>query len=309
MIMINKIKDWCCRTWKEFLRKAFFRMDEVPGDHEIYMEVFTKTIGVMSTITVLYLLFVSNSIDPINLFATFLSQFVPSSTEVITLIIESVTEVLAFFGVQTLVYKYELHRAELKWEKKNKDLMLKGKWLHIHDKDPIRIGIVEFKQNFSTLQVKGFNIGINDSAVNGIDRTTWSYLACELLPRDLTGIEVFGSYVSRKSDGTINQGIHIFHTLDVSSETGLPVYLNGNFCDSFRVDETDVESISLEKRKGDIHMFRLTPALEKVIYNRNGIDYGALSTILMQENKEELANEPFIQMLKKIYEKHIPQKV
>lgn len=278
--------------------KFTFHMDEMSGDHEIYKEVFETTMAVMSLITALYLLLVGNGIDPVSVVAAFLAGLIPTSTDVIAAVIEGGMEIAGFFGIQSMVYKAALKHKETEWAKGHKEQLLQGKWLHIHDKGNVRIGVVEIEQNFTQLKVKGFNINPLDPHVANKGRTNWSYITCKLYPRELTSIEFFGSYAARKSDGTINQGIHIFHTMDVSAETGLPVYLNGNFCDSFRVGESTVADIN--DRKGEIHLFRMTPALEEVIYNKKGINYECLGDILHQEGLED---EPFIQTLKRVVAK------
>lgn len=287
-----------CPLFKK--RERFcFEMDEMSGDHELYKEVFESTVAIMSTITALYLLFISNSIDPLAFAAQWLAGVFHFSSDIITAVLEGALELVSFFGVQTLVYTIQLRRAENRWAAANKELLLKGRWLHIHDKDNIRIGVVEIQQNFTQLKVKGFNVNPLNPQQDNPGRTKWSYVTCTLMPRDLTGIEFFGSYAARKADGTINQGIHIFHTLDTSSETGLPTYLNGNFCDSFRVGETTLSNI--HDRKGEIHLFRMTPALEEIIFDNKGVNYKKLSEILSVKG---LDDEPFIAMLNLIVANH-----
>lgn len=279
--------------------KFEFRMDEMSGDHEIYKGVFETTMGIMSLITALYLLLIGNGIDPVAAAAGFLSGLIPASTQVITAVIEAIMEIAGFFGIQSMVYRAVLRHTENKWAAEHREMLLQGKWLHIHDKDNVRIGVVDIDQNFTQLKVKGFNINPLDPKISDKGRTKWSYITCKLYPRALTGIEFFGSYAARKANGTINQGVHIFHTMDVSSETGMPMYLNGNFCDSFRVGEQTVDDIN--DRKGEIHLFRMTPALEKIIFTGSGIDYARLGNIL---HEEELEDEPFHQMLSKIVAKY-----
>lgn len=279
--------------------KFEFRMDEMSGDHEIYKGVFETTMGIMSLITALYLLLIGNGIDPVAAVASFLSGLIPTSTQVITAVLEGGMEIVGFFGIQSMVYTAVLRHTETEWAKSNKEMLLQGKWLHIHDKDNVRIGVVDIEQNFTQLKVKAFNINPLSPSISNKGRTKWSYITCKLYPRELTGIEFFGSYAARKADGTINQGIHIFHTMDVSSETGIPMYLNGNFCDSFRVSEREVDDIS--DRKGEIHLFRMTPALEEIIYNCNGVDYVRLGSILKESGLED---EPFYQMLSRVVAKY-----
>lgn len=279
--------------------KFEFRMDSMSGDHEIYKGVFETTMGIMSLITALYLLLIGNGIDPVSAIAGFLSGLIPASTQVITAVLEAVMEIAGFFGIQSMVYGAVMRHTETEWAKNNKEMLLQGKWLHIHDKDNVRIGVVDIDQNFTQLKVKAFNINPLDPKISDKGRTKWSYITSKLYPRELTGIEFFGSYAARKADGTINQGVHIFHTMDVSSETGIPMYLNGHFCDSFRVSEQVVDDIN--NRKGEIHLFRMTPALEDLIFIENGVDYARLGNILKETSLED---EPFYRMLSKVVAKH-----
>lgn len=292
MELLNNIKDFFSA-----------KMDNVPGDHSIYKEVFSTSAKIISLGVALDLILTNNGFDLSQLLINGIIGLLPLPTEIIRAAVEMLLEVGGFFIGSSIVYEQVLRHRQRVWIKNNKQLMLRGKWLHIHEKGNVRTGIVTIKQRFTTLDVKGFNVNPLAPGVGNVGRTKWSYMACRLFPTEMTGIEFFGTYAARRHGGQVKQGIHIFDTMQLDEETGMPVYLHGSFSDAFKISNEKVDDIN--DGKGDIYLFRMTPALDAFLKKNNIDDYN-LRHILELSKKEEYAHlkdEPFIITLNEVIER------
>ncbi len=270
--------------------KLKFNAQNIKDDYEIYKDIFMASSALMILVMQLYVLCVANGWDP--------ASFAWIENRALSIILQIVVQVIGFAGINVFIFWCVFKIKERAWICQNKHKMLQGQWLHIHDKDNVRIGIVTIHQRFSAVDVKAFNIAPKSDKIGDSGRTNWEYLNARIYPPELSGIEFFGCYVSRKKNGTINQGIHIFDTVDVDAN-GFPVRMTGSFCDTFRVAEEKVEDI--QDRKGQITMYKITPALHKAIYGAGGIKYEALAAIA---DNQTCADEPFVQALQEVIHKH-----
>lgn len=282
--------------------KSFFsyKMDNMPGDHKIYKEVFSTSAKIISLGVALDLILTSNGFDLSKILIDMITGLLPLPTAVIQAAVEMILETGGFFVGSIIVYDLVLRYRQQVWIRDNQNLMLRGKWLHIHEKDNVRIGVVTIKQSFTTLDVNGFNVNPLAIGAKNVGKTKWTYMACRLFPTEMTGIEFFGTYAARRHGGQVKQGIHIFDTMQIDEDTGRPVYLHGSFSDAFKISNEKVDDIN--DGKGDIYLFRMTPALETFL-KKNNIDDHNLRHILELSKKEEFAHlqdEPFIITLNEV---------
>lgn len=285
---------------KEFIS---YKMDNIPGDHKIYKEVFSTSAKIISLLVALDLILTNNGFDLSKLLIDWITGLLPLPTAVIRAAVEMLLETGGFFVGSIIVYDLVLRHRQRVWIKNNQNLMLRGKWLHIHEKGNVRIGVVTIKQSFTTLDVKGFNVNPLAQGVGNVGRTKWSYMACRLFPAEMTGIEFFGTYAARRHGGQVKQGIHIFDTMQLDAETGIPVYLHGSFSDAFKISNEKVDDIN--DGKGDIYLFRITPALDAFLKKNNIDDYN-LRHILELTKKEEYAHlqeEPYLITLNEVIQR------
>ena len=270
--------------------KLKFNAENIQDDYGIYKDIFMASSAIMILVMQLYVLCVANGWDPVS--------FAWVESRALSIILQIVTQVIGFAGINVFIFWCVFKIKERQWIKDNRQKMLQGRWLHIHDKDNVRIGVVTVHQRFSAVDVRAFNIAPKAPGISDSGRTKWEYLNARIYPPELSGIEFFGCYVSRKKDGTINQGVHIFDTVDVDAD-GYPTRMMGSFCDTFRVAEEKV--MDIRDRKGQIVMYKMTPALEKAIYGSGGINYEALAAIADDPN---CADEPFVQALRSVIDKY-----
>lgn len=266
-----------------------FNSENIKDDYEIYKDIFIASSAIMIMVMQIYVLCISNGLDLVN--------FSWIENRVMSVVVQILVQMIGFGVINVFIFWIVFKIKEGKWIRANKQKMLQGQWLHIHDKDNVRIGIVTIHQRFSAVDVKAFNIAPKVNGIADSGRTNWEYLNARIYPPELSGIEFFGCYVSRKKNGTINQGIHVFDAVDVDA-SGFPVRMQGSFCDTFRIAEEKVTDI--QDRKGHITMFKMTPTLRKVLYGVGGINYEVLADIV---NHPECVNEPFVMTLRDILQK------
>ncbi len=270
--------------------KLKFNADNIKDDYGIYKDIFIASSAFTILVIQIYVLCITNGLDLVN--------FSWIENRILSVIVQVLVQIIGFGVINVFIFWCAFKVKERAWIKANKQMMLQGRWLHIHDKDNVRIGVVTIHQRFSAVDVKAFNIAPKAPGISDSGRTKWEYLNARIYPPELSGIEFFGCYVSRKKNGTINQGVHIFDTVDVDAN-GYPVRMMGSFCDTFRVAEEKVEDI--QDRKGQIAMYKMTPALEKIIYGAGGVNYEALAAIA---DNPSCADEPFVQALQEIIKKY-----
>lgn len=285
---------------KDIKNFASYKMDNIPGDHKIYKEVFSTSAKIISLCVALDLILTNNGFDLSKLLIGIIVGLLPLPTAVIQAAVEMLLETIGFFVGSVIIYDLVLRHRQRVWIRNNQNLMLRGKWLHIHEKDNVRIGVVTIKQSFTTLDVQGYNVNPLDAGVKTVGKTNWNYMACRLFPTEMTGIEFFGTYAARRHGGQVKQGIHIFDTMQCDPATGRPIYLHGSFSDAFKISNDQVDDIN--DGKGDIYLFRMTPVLEAFL-KKNSIDDYNLRHILELSQKEEYAylqEEPYLITLNEV---------
>lgn len=201
--------------------------------------------------------------------------------------------VFLFLGYEQ-IFDMVLAKHKRSWYRDNKHKVVKGKWLHIHDKDPVRIGLVTFVQSISSVAVdEAFNVSPNSPDVRDGGRTTWTYTTARLYPLELTGVEFIATYSSNREDGRTNTGTHIFYTVDTDIQ-GFPVSMKGKFCDTFELVNDNVD---ITTKRGKLYLYRLSahPEIEAHIYGPNGLDEDKLRNLI---NDPAFENDSYVSKIK-----------
>ncbi len=231
-----------------------------------------------------YLLLITNGID--------LVSFSFIENKVFALILEFLVQIVGFSIVNVAIYQIAFHIISRKWINENKDKFLQGRWLHIHGKDNVRIGVVDIKQNFLDIEAKAFNISPNGVPDKG--KTHWNYIDSEIQPKALgSNVALFGCYVTRKSNLSNKQGIHTLYFEEGFED--FPTKLSGSFCDCLNFEKNSVKEI--KDGTGRLILHKISPRLNDYLYPNGIFKEENLKGIL--ENKD-FAGEPFVQDLKEV---------
>ncbi len=149
----------------------------------------------------------------------------------------------AFFLV-SLIYK-------LIWKCKHRNYCLKGYWLHIHDKEKVRIGLVSIKQDFYDAAASGNNIDPTQRRSSGVF-TEWDYIGNSFCN---TKTNYFiGCYSAKRQDDSEKYGVHIFDEVKFSSK-GHPIKMVGKFGDS--IDQKQAHEAKVYDKTGKLYFYKL----------------------------------------------------
>lgn len=259
-------------------------MDNLNASIQRYAKV-----GLVTLVFVLTVVQVYNAVD---LNRCLLSFFTTKNAIIIKIIISILEDVL--FGVLYLIiFKLVYYIITIIWIRKHRSIYVRGKWLHIHKKDDIRIGVVNIKQDFYTIGATGYNVSPNlPNYYSPNKHTVWKYLLGHV-NFDETARDVTACYEAVKTNCNItNNGMH---TLTISVGTdGYPIKMDGYFSDTVRIDEN---KINIDNHHGQLYMFRMSKEIEKYLYTGKGLNYRNLENICSNISFE---NEQFIIKLKSI---------
>lgn len=206
----------------------------------------------------------------------------------LTFIENETLRVVALGGIQmvlfgssyAIVYFVFLTAYSFWWKLKNKEYYLKGAWLHIHDKEDVKIGVVDIEQEFFDLSVNAINI-----APRSIDpkknQTTWHYIATDFHPEGSMEDRLVGCYLAHRMGERNKYGVHMFS--DIPSDR-FPTALKGNFGDIFKIEDKK-EATGLD-RTGTLYMFKMPGCIKRFIgyKNRFSFDANRLSDIIQYVN-------------------------
>ena len=164
------------------------------------------------------------------------------------------------------------NKKEKNWIKEHRDYWLKGKWLHIHEKNnnTIRVGYVDFTQSYDSIAAVSRNYDAED-ITDDLKTTDWHYVNAQINHDEDNnyGLRAFYS-AKKKGNGERNNGMH---KLDITNrgENGIPIEMAGSFGD---VNTFDVDShISANEKYlscGRIRMYRMTAEQEKYLFRSEG---------------------------------------
>lgn len=276
----------------ERFKKIDFSGMDVVSSTATERSIIGKSTGkYFMTIVSIYLIISMNGWDPIADFNHMLSTAIPSGFGQI------VIQIIASFLTADLLYKLIHHLVTYKhcldWRSANKNIWVKGLWLHIHDKKKVRVGVVDIDQDFYSIKVEGYNV--SPKAYN-MDESRWRHLLGRIVQ---TGNQytIYGYYENKHGfDGT-KGGMHEFDILNTKDDK-YPMQMKGFFRDLINSKGQDIAN-----SVGEIFLFRLTeatPYYHKIIDNESGlISYDRLvDEITKYMEKKEKFNE---------FRKHHPQ--
>lgn len=165
------------------------------------------------------------------------------------------------------------------WRIKNKKIWYDGMWLHIHEKDNVRIGVVSIQQSFFDLQISGTNVSVNSDTTE-VKKTAWYYIGSLIEPSGAMQDELVGCYMANRSGEKNKYGVHIFDR--VERPHGIPEHICGEFGDILR--DVSNDSFEISDKMGKIHMYRMPKCISSYIkckgYDEKNFDYGRLGNIL-----------------------------
>lgn len=211
---------------------------------------------------------------------------------IINSLFDGVMAVVEYFSPPAIIFACLLGLHYLWWNLTHKYMKIAGKWLHVHEKENIRIGVVDFDQNFSSVSVSEA-INISPAEVEDSGTTKWGYTTARLYPQDLPGVEFIATYYSRKANGGTNTGTHIFDSVNLDGK-GLPVSMIGKFCDTFEVVH---DNIDIADKRGNIYLYRMSKKVRKYLYGDNGFDENKLRSLI---SDPEFAEEDFVKKVKDV---------
>lgn len=135
-------------------------MDKIGSANTEYKNISKITISIFAFLLEVYILVVINCVDIFN--------FNMVKDIFLRIVLQVVVHSLVFSSSYIVIYKIVEFIYIKHWIRCNKNIWIKGIWLHIHVKDEIRIGTVKFKQNFHDIEADGHNI-----YPDGLDYDTW----------------------------------------------------------------------------------------------------------------------------------------
>ncbi len=137
-------------------------------------------------------------------------------------------------------------------------IWIKGLWLHIHVKKEIRVGTVEIRQNFNTINAKGHNIRPKTAESETPPKeTTWFYTLCKVVDDD-SARDFIGCYqASNISQQTTKDGIHVMQIIGCDSKTGFANRMVGVFRDTVRISPDSV--VDIGNQAGQLYFFSAFP--------------------------------------------------
>lgn len=177
------------------------KMSTTEKNKSIYNYIYTISGLILVFIIEIYLQLCANGI---KLFT------VPGyENKVVNILIEFCIHWIVFSGMYILIYKIVSILTAQIWIRKNKNIWIAGTWLHIHEKDKVRVGIVKIEQDYYNIKAQAMNM---DPTKNDklSDFTTWSYCMAQVnhVTEDV-GRGFSGFYYAYKNNkGEKNYGIH-----------------------------------------------------------------------------------------------------
>lgn len=243
-------------------RIDFSGMDVVSSTATEHRKIGQTTGKYFMTVVSIYLIISMNGWNPIADFNSFLSEMIPSGFGQI------VVQIITMFLSADLLYKIIQHFVTykhcLEWRSANKNIWVKGLWLHIHDKKKVRVGVVDIDQDFYSITVEGYNV--SPKSYN-MDESRWTHLLGRIVKTD-NQHTIYGYYENKHGfDGT-KGGMHEFDILNTSNNQ-YPIQMKGFFRDLINSKGQDISN-----SVGEIFLYRLTeetPYYHKIIDNKSGL--------------------------------------
>lgn len=164
-----------------------------------------------------------------------------------------------------------------------------GKWLHIHTKEELRIGRVEFWQKGNAI-IKADGLNVTPANTPLKDKVTeWKYTNGFVQEESSGDVTLIGLYDADCRDGNMdNDGVHILSVK--RDENGQPYRMNGKFQDILK----RAEDSRISEHTGGLQLFRMSGDVENYLA---GDEEEGLRTLYLQPR---FKNEPFVKELCRI---------
>lgn len=267
------------------------KMSTTEKNKSIYNYIYTISGLILVFIIEIYLQLCANGI---KLFT------VPGyENKVVNILIEFCIHWIVFSGMYILIYKIVSILTAQIWIRKNKNIWIAGTWLHIHEKDKVRVGIVKIEQDYYNIKAQAMNM---DPTKNDklSDFTTWSYCMAQVnhVTEDV-GRGFSGFYYAYKNNkGEKNYGIH--RLTIICNKTGYPSFLHGNFYDTFKIKSNVINSANANEHCGALSFFKPSKQCLQYLIS-GGSEMDRLKELLYQP---DFSNEPYVRELKNVLKKH-----
>ena len=262
-------------------------MDNIGSTNAHYKNISAISVSILLVIFQAYLMLILGGFDIFN--------FSMLQDDIIRYIVQILVQLVAFSVLYAVIYAIVRKIYCLKWIRENKKIWIKGFWLHIHVKKEIRVGTVEIRQNFNTINAKGHNIRPKTAESETPPKeTTWFYTLCKVVDDD-SARDFIGCYqASNISQQTTKDGIHVMQIIGCDSKTGFANRMVGVFRDTVRISPDSV--VDIGNQAGQLYFFRISEALRQYLFDGSGFRYDKRS--FLHENAE-FADEPYVIELKK----------
>lgn len=189
------------------------------------------------------------------------------------------------------------------WIKRNPKMYIRGKWLHIHDKPKLRIGVVDIKQEYDHFEARGQNFSYLGAPERDNHVTIWTYKIA-VVKDDKSNCDYLGCYSADKRMDETQDGMHMLTVGEIDQKTGYPTYLRGGFADTFKVkNKEDKTPPVISNHCGDLYLYKMSKKLEDYLYH---IDSGEILEKRVVElcNHPDFQDEPFVQKYRECMEKY-----
>lgn len=274
-----------------------FLMDKFDTTGSHYKNITLSASSVYVVVLSIYLVCVQKGLDLHELANSLIEQYIKN--DVLITLFQFVVSGISAGVVYTIIYTIVYVHYCRKWKKEHQSVWIKGTWLHIHDKENIRVGVVRIKQNFHSIRVKGYNF--DPTALNAAEKvmeTSWHYSMGKIAD-DSDNDYVIGYYSATRGINT-KSGIH--HLRIVSPRDGHdPVTMIGTFHDIVNGKDQKIGD-SL----GNIYMCKLTKEQAHYKELKSDDDQQLCYRLaeIIKNRSEDYMSESYFRRLKEVLEKH-----
>lgn len=274
-----------------------FLMDSFDTTGSHYKNITLSASSVYVIVLSIYLVCVQKGLD-LNEFAnSLIEQYIHN--DVIVTLLQLVVSGISAGIVYTIIYTIVYVRYCYKWKKAHQSVWIKGTWLHIHDKENIRVGVVRIKQNFHSIRVKGYNF--DPTALNAAEKvmeTSWHYSMGKIA--DDTDNDYVTGYYSATRGMNTKSGIHNLRI--ISPRDGHdPVTMIGTFHDI-----VNGKNQKIEDSLGNIYMFKLTRKQAHYRELKSNDDQQLCYRLaeIIKNRSEDYMSESYFKRLTEVLERH-----
>ena len=262
------------KLFRKLLKVQPSDMDEISSTAKYRSKIAEEAGSIYMVGVTIYLMFSINGWDPIVYISNKLSSWIPN--EFGQVLLEVCLMFLTAKVVYDVIYKLVEDKNFNQWKEENKDIWIKGTWLHIHDKAKVRTGDVIISQDLYTISVDGYNLALpqakNRSEITNstLDVSDWYYSMAKIV--DNEGENILHGYYSSIHGRKRKSGMH---TLTFGETKGSPVFMSGSSGD---VVEENGQEVS--NALGNLRLHKLEPTCpyyHRIINKETGrVDYEEL---------------------------------